>query len=194
MTTTGTPPLTAEHLEKLRHVLTTAQRGDYLDNAFDWTDIDGLFATITHLSVQIAAVTEALQETQPYLRKTVDDTEIGKAMLCSLCNAWDDNTHTTKCPFHVLQNPSASASSWIAEREALRAENRRLEYLAERSSQGFLAADARTEKAEANQRTPGTVEVCLSCGASAHRWHDCAGVVTANCPLKALRAQPEREG
>lgn len=36
-----------------------------------------------------------------------------------------------------------------------------------------------------NQRTPYAVEVCSSCGALPNRWHDCAGKVMANCPMRS---------
>ncbi len=49
-------PLSDKELAKLRHVLETAQRGDYLDNAFSWHDIEQLFATIAHIQSQRVTV------------------------------------------------------------------------------------------------------------------------------------------
>lgn len=48
----------------------------------------------------------------------------------------------------------------------------------------------RVEELEANQRTPGTVEVCrmLSCECKhQYQWADCAAV---NCPIRAERNKP----
>lgn len=95
MTTTGTPPLSDADRITMK--------------------LDEQALTITHLSAQLAAVTEALK---PFAECADDDGE-----------ASDDETSAAEFTLgdfrnakRVLDNPATSASSWIAEREALRAD------------------------------------------------------------------------
>src|SRR3990167_3181601 len=80
---TGAKPLSPAEFDKLYIVLKTAQRGDYLDNAFCWYDIEQMLATISALQTALADAREDIAMRADSIKRADDDVNELRAALAT---------------------------------------------------------------------------------------------------------------
>ena len=112
---TGAKPLIPTELEKLRHVLRTAQRGDYLDNAFCWHDIEQMFATISELQTALATAQGERDEARAD-RDRARDTH-GNYVLRSV---FDDAVETERLALARADRADAAITAFLAKWEQVK--------------------------------------------------------------------------